>query len=91
MKALQCSIDMRQVPGCRAEEILVKRTGHHQFWCKAIKGAKHLELGPAMLGFDGKLTAHWHPAWPALIGGEENLKAFFNALEGFLRQRQVIA
>ncbi len=90
MRDLECSIDMRQMPGCQVEEIAVKRTGDNRFWCEGVQGARRLELGPVFLGFDGTLTAHWHPAWPALIG-KENLAAFVNALEGFLRQRQVIA
>ncbi|WP_199034747.1 hypothetical protein [Glycomyces salinus] len=91
MKELRCSIDMSQVAGCQAEEILVQRTGDNFFWCEATKGNQRMGLGPAVLDFDGRLTERWHPTYRALIGGEENLKAFFDALEGFLRQWKVIA
>lgn len=91
MNALHFSIDMRQLPNCGAEEILVQRSGEHLFWCAASKGKQRLDLGPVILDFAGKLTQQWHPQYQAVIGGQENLNAFFQALEGFLRQRQVIA
>lgn len=91
MIAVKCSIDMRWLPGCGAEEILVERTGFHTYWCRAAKAGRKADLGPVVFDVTGGFSELWRPQLKGLIGSEENLKAFFTALEVFLRQRQVIA
>lgn len=91
MIAVTCSIDMRRLPDCGAEEILVERTGFHTFWCRAAKAGRKADLGPIVLDGTGAFSDQWSPQLKGIIGSEENLNAFFAALEVFLRQRRVIA
>lgn len=90
MRAFACTIDMRELEGCRAREIVVRRSGYGTFWCRAILGPKTspVELGPLLLGFDGTLTEQWSPA-KHLVG--DQLPAFLDALAGFLLQRGIIS